>query len=55
MFSDTYKMKLVDEVLYEVTGKVSSHLNFISVSELMWRGHIKKKCMSNNQDFYIIK
>lgn len=22
MFSDTYKMKLVDEVLYEVYGKV---------------------------------
>jgi len=23
MFSDTYKMKLVDEVMYEVTGKVN--------------------------------
>lgn len=23
MFSDTYKIKLIDEVLYEVTGKVS--------------------------------
>lgn len=24
MFSDTYKMKLVDEVIYEVTGKLVS-------------------------------
>lgn len=26
MFSDTYKIKLVDEVMYEVTGKVRVHL-----------------------------
>jgi len=25
MFSDTYKIKLVDEVLYEVSGKVSPY------------------------------
>lgn len=30
MFSDSYKMKLIDEVLYEVYGKVRICHDFIS-------------------------
>lgn len=26
MFSDTYKMKLIDEVIYEVTGKLETRV-----------------------------
>jgi len=29
MFSDTYKIKLVDDVIYEVYGKVCSRYRFI--------------------------
>lgn len=29
MFSDTYKMKLIDDVMYEVTGRVSALLKYL--------------------------
>lgn len=35
MFSDTYKMKLVDEVLYEVYGKVRISLSLYIIDKLL--------------------
>lgn len=44
MFSDTYKMKLIDDVLYEVYGKVCSqiYLKILqSISNLTFRYPIR--------------
>jgi len=42
MFSDTYKIKLVDDVLYEVYGKVR-----------IW--YVRNSCMNYTKNGYVVK